>query len=291
MRGVALAVVAASLLGLGSARAEEEAARFFKQNCASCHTIGGGRLTGPDLKDVGKRRDPTWLKRFIADPKAMIDAGDPVAQQLLQEYRGIVMPTVVGMSAAQADAMVRLIEAESALPVSVFSGTTSSIPDRPFTAAEIQEGRRLFTGERRLKNGGPSCISCHAAPGLGLLGGGRLGPDLAGAFVKLDGRKGLAGWLGAPATPTMQPIFRAQPLEAAAPPGGGLDEVALLVAYLESVGKQGPAVKASVDQLHFVLIGLFGAAVCLVAFDVVWGGRFRAVRRPLIRDSKERGAS
>jgi hypothetical protein len=28
----------------------QEAADFFQQNCASCHTITGGRLTGPDLK-------------------------------------------------------------------------------------------------------------------------------------------------------------------------------------------------------------------------------------------------
>ena len=30
---------------------------FFRQNCANCHTIGGGRLTGPDLKGVTERRD------------------------------------------------------------------------------------------------------------------------------------------------------------------------------------------------------------------------------------------
>ena len=37
----------------------------FKTSCSSCHTIGGGRLTGPDLKDVGKRKDRAWLVRFI----------------------------------------------------------------------------------------------------------------------------------------------------------------------------------------------------------------------------------
>jgi cytochrome c2 len=30
----------------------QEAADFFRQNCANCHTIGDGRLTGPDLKGV-----------------------------------------------------------------------------------------------------------------------------------------------------------------------------------------------------------------------------------------------
>ena len=34
---------------------------YFRQNCMNCHTIGGGRLTGPDLKDVAQRRDTEWL--------------------------------------------------------------------------------------------------------------------------------------------------------------------------------------------------------------------------------------
>ena len=42
------------LLSAVSAHAQQ-ASDFFQQNCTSCHTIGGGRLTGPDLKDVPRR--------------------------------------------------------------------------------------------------------------------------------------------------------------------------------------------------------------------------------------------
>jgi len=35
----------------------QEAADFFRQNCISCHTVGGGRLTGPDLKNVTQRKE------------------------------------------------------------------------------------------------------------------------------------------------------------------------------------------------------------------------------------------
>src|SRR5581483_10324354 len=48
----------------------QDAAAFFKQNCASCHTIGGGRLTGPDLKDVTARKDRAWFVQFLQGPKA-----------------------------------------------------------------------------------------------------------------------------------------------------------------------------------------------------------------------------
>lgn len=42
--------------------AAQETADYFRQNCTSCHTIGGGRLTGPDLKDVEGRKDSDWLE-------------------------------------------------------------------------------------------------------------------------------------------------------------------------------------------------------------------------------------
>ena len=81
--------VAAPAPGLSLA---QETAAYFKANCASCHTIGGGRLTGPDLKDVVKRageagKDRDWLITYIQDPQRMINSGDPYATRLLQEAR------------------------------------------------------------------------------------------------------------------------------------------------------------------------------------------------------------
>src|SRR5262245_61672417 len=93
-----LFLVAAFLTFCFSDAFGQEAADFFQQNCTSCHTIGGGRLTGPDLKDVTKRKDEAWLKRFIQNPKAVLDSGDAYALQLQQDARGIVMPTVPGVN-------------------------------------------------------------------------------------------------------------------------------------------------------------------------------------------------
>ncbi len=50
-----------------------------------------GKLVGPDLKDVTARRDPQWLKAFIADPNKLF-ATDPTAQQLLVENNNVKMP-------------------------------------------------------------------------------------------------------------------------------------------------------------------------------------------------------
>jgi mono/diheme cytochrome c family protein len=181
----------------------QEAADFFRQNCTSCHTIGGGRLTSPDLKGVLTRKDREWLVRFVQNPQAMMDQGDAYALQLRQAARDVVMPTISGMNPARAESLLSLIEAESKLEKSQFAGM--QISDRPFTAADIDQGRQIFMGIQHLANAGPPCISCHTARDLGGLSGGRLGPDLTLVFERLQGRKNLAAWLTAPATPTMSP--------------------------------------------------------------------------------------
>ena len=99
----------------GSPLVAQEAADFFRQNCTSCHTIGGGRLTGPDLKGVLTRKDREWLTRFVQNPQAMMDQGDPYALQLRQAARDVVMPTINGMNRARAESLLALIEAESKL--------------------------------------------------------------------------------------------------------------------------------------------------------------------------------
>ena len=88
----------------------------------------------------------------------------------------------------------------------------------------------------------------------------------------------------------MQTVFKGRPLDAqGTDAAGNLDEVVLLVACLERGSQTPPNAGAPVDQLQFVLLGLCGAVGCFVAFDFIWGARFRGVRGPLVRDSKDRG--
>ena len=80
-------LIATLLLAVPTDGQAQESTDFFRQNCFSCHTIGGGRLVGPDLKDVGERRDTEWLVEFILNPQAKINSGDPYAQKLLDELK------------------------------------------------------------------------------------------------------------------------------------------------------------------------------------------------------------
>jgi mono/diheme cytochrome c family protein len=270
-------LLAAMLFATASAAQAQDAAQFFRQNCASCHTIGGGRITGPDLKDVGRRADREWLSRFLLGPQAVLASGDPYAAKLLQEARGVVMPNVAGMTPALAVALLDLIEQESALPKSQFAGV--QISERPFTAADIAQGRQLFRGEVRLASGGPACLSCHAVRGSGGLGGGRLAPDLSKVYERLQGRKGLGTWLNGPPTPTMRGVYGAAPLAES--------EILPLLAYFEEAARQGGEDDRS-GALAFVLLGLGTGAVGLVLMDAAWRMRFRTTRRALVERSRLR---
>ena len=63
-------------MGTGAALAQDRV-DDFRLNCTSCHTIGGGRLVGPDLLNVTERKDRAWLARFIVDPKGSSTAATP----------------------------------------------------------------------------------------------------------------------------------------------------------------------------------------------------------------------
>ncbi len=73
-------------------KAAETGQEIFESNCAACHTIGKGKLVGPDLAGVTSRREESWLKRQIQEPDRLIAEKDPIALQLLKESDNVEMP-------------------------------------------------------------------------------------------------------------------------------------------------------------------------------------------------------
>ena len=87
-------VVLVAVIWLGPTRngqAAETGQEIFLNNCAACHTIGKGKLVGPDLAGVTSRREESWLNRQIKDPERLIAEKDPIAMQLLQEADNVPM--------------------------------------------------------------------------------------------------------------------------------------------------------------------------------------------------------
>jgi cytochrome c2 len=82
----------------GSFGADEAAVKkgkslFTARGCFGCHTVGKGKLAGPDLAGITERREADWLRKWLKTPDEML-ASDPAAQEMLKEYKGVKMPNM-----------------------------------------------------------------------------------------------------------------------------------------------------------------------------------------------------
>ena len=255
------------LLLCAAARAgAQEPAKYFEDNCAPCHAIGGPPGAAPDLKDVSKRRDHAWLVRFILDPEAT-SRTDATAAALVKQYDGAVMPATDGVTPELVDALLRYIDG---------GGTTAAPatpPKRQATAADVAAGREWYEGRRPLSNRGPSCVSCHRIESIGRFGGGTLGPDLTQAHRRLGGSAGLTKWLGSPPTRVMRAVFHSQPLTE--------EETFALGALLTDESARYAEVRGGPAVL-FVASGAGGALAALGAMAAIWSRRLTSVRRQMV---------
>lgn len=246
----------------------EKGEALFQQKCGACHTIGKGKLVGPDLQGVGQRLSRDWLERFIAAPSKMYAAKDPIALKLLKEF-AIPMPDL-GLSKEEVDAVVSYLEgpteAEHHPPASSQPAATPSAK-----AGDAGVGKELFMGTIRLQNGGPGCMACHTVAGIGSLGGGVLGPDLTHAYQRFGGA-GLASVLGTMPFPTMQGIFKGKPLTQS--------EQADLLAFFAQENQKNVAPTAS--AWSFAGVGLGGFIILTGASQLLWGKRLKGVRKRLV---------
>ncbi len=84
---------------------------IFQQKCQGCHTIGGGKTVGPDLKGTSGKRGKDCLVRFISIPDRLIAQGDPIARDIVKEF-GMPMPNL-GVTAEEAQAIMIYIDSLS----------------------------------------------------------------------------------------------------------------------------------------------------------------------------------
>ena len=84
---------------------------FKSKGCVACHTIGKGKLSGPDLLGVTERREEQWLKEWLKSPEKMVMT-DPIAKEMLKEYY-VPMPNQ-GLSDEQVDNLIEYLKFEDA---------------------------------------------------------------------------------------------------------------------------------------------------------------------------------
>ncbi|MCC6674613.1 MAG: c-type cytochrome [Thermomicrobiales bacterium] len=267
-------LLSGAVSGLIAAQADpaSQGQALFEQKCVGCHTVGGGPLVGPDLQGVTSQRDHDWLVKWISDPTSMVNAKDPTALALVEQYPALVMPSL-GLSQTEIDEVLAYLASASGASASGTPGSGAATPAAtPAVLGDVSRGHSLFTGRSQFAGGGPSCIACHSVSGIGTLGGGQLGPDLTQSVQKYGGPAGLSAFLSNPPTKTMSMVWGTRPFTP--------QERADLVAYLESVAVTGRATN-SIVKLSALALG--GTVVLLLIVHLIWRGRLLGVRRQMIR--------
>ncbi len=90
--------------------------KIFEDNCTSCHSMGGGKIVGPDLQGVTERRKEDWIKKFVVNSQAMIAAGDAEAKAVFDENGQIPMPEHGHLKEADLNALVDYFKSTAAAP-------------------------------------------------------------------------------------------------------------------------------------------------------------------------------
>ncbi len=109
---IVAALAAGTLFASAGVRAEgsaENGKTLFSGKCSVCHSLGAGRLIGPDLKGVTGRREKSWLLGYIKDPDKYL-ATDPIAQELLKEYQ--IPMANLGLTDAEVADVVAYLETQ-----------------------------------------------------------------------------------------------------------------------------------------------------------------------------------
>lgn len=165
----------------GGAKFSAEAAATFNKRCTACHSFGKGIKVGPDLKGVTERRKRDWLVKFIHASSAVIKSGDTTAVSLFTEFKQQRMPDWTDLSEKQINDILDFIaiNGPDIKPLDERNAELASPSD-------LELGRQLFSGERRLKYGFQPCSSCHSVQGTRW--GGSLGPDLTKTYFKFQDR-------------------------------------------------------------------------------------------------------
>lgn len=91
----------------------QDGQELFRANCGACHSVGKGKLVGPDLKGTHSKYEKPWLIKWIKSSQELVKAKDPIAVKLFEENGNIPMPDQA-LSDEQVESVISFIEAETA---------------------------------------------------------------------------------------------------------------------------------------------------------------------------------
>lgn len=245
--------------------------QLFNSMCSACHSIGGGRLVGPDLAGVTDRRTQEWLQSFVQSSQTLVTSGDADAVALFEAFNGMVMPDF-SLTDAQITQVMGYIGAKGS-SVDVVAdehadGATAkqAVSTEPLSMEHVIRGRELFQGTNRFENGGPSCNACHDVKHDAVIGGGILAAELTTVFSRMGGG-GVGAILGQAPFPVMQAAYKKNALTE--------NEITYLIAFLQDADEQHLLQQPRDYGMGLFVSGALGAGAMYLLFAFIWRGRKR----------------
>jgi len=242
--------------------------KIFLTTCRACHTIGQGRLVGPDLANVHKRLKEGWIIKFIKSSQTMVKSGDPDAVKIFNEFNKIIMPDQ-SLTDPQIISVINYIKEKSPK-----EATTKEVKAPKFTLKnslgfnldeagrdEYKLGQQYFTGEKRFANDGPSCLSCHNVVNDNVASGGLLAKDLTNAYSRLNAA-GIDAIISSPPFPVMKTAFENKQLTK--------NERYYLLAFLKQVDHDSIYQHPVNYSKRFIYSGIVGVILLFGVFGLVW---------------------
>lgn len=221
----------------------DRASALYAQKCIGCHTIGGGALSGPDLKPTSGWPRPD-LRAAVVRMEVRVG---PMTEEEVEALTDFLLDR---------DAARRLEEQRE---------RTAMRHAAQLEPASIETGRELFHGMSTFHNGGISCSACHQAGGWG----GNVASSLEDAYSRI-GDAPLMSTIESPGFPVMRAIYTPEPVTK--------QEAVHIVAYLKHVGEhpQTPAV------IPLELIGIIGTTAFMALMAPLYRNRQRGTRARLV---------
>ena len=234
--------------------AQKNGESIFKETCTACHTIGKGKLVGPDLANVQNRHSEEWITSFIKSSQTVIKSGDKYADSLFKAFNQMPMPDHPNLTNDQIKGLIAYISEQSSAPATA-TASTAALP------GNSKRGRDLFDGKIRFINRGAACNSCHNVDMKGFISGGALGKDLTHAVTRLSA-PGVAGIISGLPFPQMKETYHARPVTN--------QEIADVTAFLTIADKQAAAKTTSVVGNYLLVWGTAGFVLLLILFSIFW---------------------
>ena len=115
---------------------------LFEQNCSTCHNFNEDAI-GPNLSGITRQIETQWIREFIKNPAAAIEAKDPRAVELLAKYKS-QMPGFPNLTDQDIEALLSYLHTFETIPLEIVGDTTSNLIPEKIQDSGIRVELELF---------------------------------------------------------------------------------------------------------------------------------------------------